>query len=59
VITLGDTATDILDKRPEPPPAEVRARILQPEDVAATILLAATLPMRATVEEIILVPTFL
>lgn len=59
VITLGDTATDILDKRPDPPPAEVRARILQPEDVAATILLTITLPMRATIEEIILVPTYL
>jgi NAD(P)-dependent dehydrogenase (short-subunit alcohol dehydrogenase family) len=59
VITLGDTATDILDLRPEPPPAEVRARILQPEDVATTILMAVTLPMRATIEEIILVPTYL
>jgi hypothetical protein len=32
-------ATELIDKRPEPPP-EVRAQCLQPEDVAATILFA-------------------
>ena len=47
-----DINTPLLDKRPEPPPAEVRARMMQPEDVAACVFLAATLPPRVIVEEI-------
>ncbi len=47
-----DINTPLLDKRPEPPPADVRARMLQPEDVAACVWLAATLPPRAIVEEL-------
>lgn len=49
-----DVNTPLLDKRPQPPPAEVRARMLQPEDLAACVWLAATLPARAIVEEIAL-----
>ena len=49
-----DVNTPLLDKRPQPPPAEVRARMLQPEDLAACVWLAATLPPRAIVEEIAL-----
>jgi len=47
-----DINTPLLDKRPQPPSAEVRARMMQPEDVAACVWLAATLPSRAIVEEI-------
>jgi NAD(P)-dependent dehydrogenase (short-subunit alcohol dehydrogenase family) len=47
-----DINTPLLDKRPEPPTAEARARMMQPEDVAACAWLAATLPPRAIVEEI-------
>jgi NAD(P)-dependent dehydrogenase (short-subunit alcohol dehydrogenase family) len=49
-----DVKTPLLDKRPQPPPAEVRTRMLQPEDLAACVWLAATLPARAIVEEIAL-----
>lgn len=49
-----DVNTPLLDKRPQPPPADVRARMLQPEDLAACVWLAATLPPRAIVDEIVL-----
>lgn len=57
VIVLGETDTPLLDRRPSPPDAAARARALQPEDVAACVLLIASLPQRATVEEIVLMPT--
>jgi NAD(P)-dependent dehydrogenase (short-subunit alcohol dehydrogenase family) len=47
-----DINTPLLDRRPQPPPPDVRARMLQPEDVAECVWLAATLPDRAIVEEI-------
>lgn len=52
----GDIDTPILDKRPNPPSAEARARMLQPEDVARCVWLAITLPPRAVVEEILIRP---
>jgi NADP-dependent 3-hydroxy acid dehydrogenase YdfG len=53
----GEVATPILDKRPQPPSPEARAGMLQPEDLAATILFVATLPQRATVELLTILPT--
>lgn len=47
-----DINTPLLDKRPQPPSPDARARMLQPDDVAACTWLAATLPPRAIVEEI-------
>lgn len=47
-----DINTPLLDRRPEPPSAEARARMVQPEDVAACVWLAATLPANAIVEEL-------
>jgi NAD(P)-dependent dehydrogenase (short-subunit alcohol dehydrogenase family) len=47
-----DINTPLLDKRPEPPTPEARARMLQPEDLAACVWLAAGLPARAIVDEI-------
>jgi NAD(P)-dependent dehydrogenase (short-subunit alcohol dehydrogenase family) len=47
-----DVNTPLLDKRPAPPPADARARMVQPEDVAACVWLAATLPPNAIVEEL-------
>lgn len=47
-----DVNTPLLDKRPEPPPAEARARMLQPEDLAECVWLAATLPARVVLDEI-------
>src|SRR5204862_179941 len=41
---LVDTA--ILDNRPEPPTAELRAQMLAPEDVAAACLFVVSLPHR-------------
>lgn len=47
-----DINTPLLDKRPQPPSQEARARMIQPEDIAACVWLVATLPSRAIVEEI-------
>ena len=47
-----DINTPLLDKRPQPPSAEARAAMIQPEDMAAVVWLVATLPPRAIVEEI-------
>ena len=47
-----DINTPLLDKRPQPPAPEVRARMLQPDDLADCVWLVATLPSRAIVDEI-------
>ncbi len=56
VISPGEVDTPILDQRPEPVTAEHRARILQPEDVAAAVLFVAKLPPRASVPELVIKP---
>ena len=53
----GIVDTPILDNRPEPPPREVRDVSLKPEDVAQACLFLATLPERAYVPELTMVPT--
>lgn len=53
----GDIDTPLLNKRPVPPSAEARTRMMQPEDIAACVWFAATLPARATVEEILVRPS--
>lgn len=52
----GDIDTPLLDKRPAPPDAQARSRMLMPEDVAECALLAVNLPSRAIVEEILIRP---
>jgi NAD(P)-dependent dehydrogenase (short-subunit alcohol dehydrogenase family) len=52
----GDIDTPLLDRRPNPPTAEARAKMLLAEDVAACALLAIHLPARAIVEEILVRP---
>ena len=47
-----DVNTPLLDKRPQPPAADARARMLQPEDLAECVWLAATLPHRVVLDEI-------
>jgi NAD(P)-dependent dehydrogenase (short-subunit alcohol dehydrogenase family) len=47
-----DVNTPLLDKRPQPPTAEARAKMLQPEDLAACAWLVATMPSRVVVDEI-------
>ncbi len=53
----GEVDTPILEHRPVPVTAEHRAKILQPEDVAAALVMIAALPPRANVAEIIIKPT--
>jgi NAD(P)-dependent dehydrogenase (short-subunit alcohol dehydrogenase family) len=53
----GEVDTPIIDLRPVVPSAEARAAMLQPEDVAAAILLVATLPPRAAIDELVIRPT--
>ena len=55
-IVPGEVNTPILDQRPTPPSSEAREQMLQPEDVAECIALAATLPPRAIVEELVIRP---
>lgn len=55
-ILPGDIDTPLLDKRPAPPPAEARAKMLRAEDVAECALLAINLPSRAVVEELVIRP---
>jgi NADP-dependent 3-hydroxy acid dehydrogenase YdfG len=56
-ILPGMTDTPLLDKRPEPVRAEVRATALQPEDIAEACLFVMRLPERAHVSEIQMQPS--
>lgn len=53
----GEVDTPILEHRPVPVTPEQRAKILQPEDVAAAVLMVACLPPRAHVPELVIKPT--
>lgn len=55
-ILPGDIDTPLLDKRPAPPTADARKQMLQPEDIAACVLLAVNLPPRAVIEELLIRP---
>lgn len=57
-ICPAEVATPIMDKRPVPPSAEDRAKMLQPEDLGATIRFVAEMPARACVNQIIVSPTW-
>lgn len=57
LVCPGVGNTPLLDRRPAPPPVEQRKHMLQPEDVAAVVLLAATLPQRVNLNLISLLPT--
>jgi NADP-dependent 3-hydroxy acid dehydrogenase YdfG len=52
----GDIDTPLLDRRPNPPTAEARARMLTADDVAECALRVIRLPARALVEEIVVRP---
>ncbi len=56
-ILPGIVDTPILDNRPEPPGRKIRDLSLKPEDVAAACLFLATLPERAYVPEMTILPT--
>jgi NAD(P)-dependent dehydrogenase (short-subunit alcohol dehydrogenase family) len=53
----GIVDTPILDNRPDPPDREIRELSLKPKDVAAACLFLATLPERAYVPEMTILPT--
>lgn len=53
----GEADTPILDNRPRPPAASERVHMLQPDDVAETIVMALSLPPRACAQEVIVCPT--
>jgi NAD(P)-dependent dehydrogenase (short-subunit alcohol dehydrogenase family) len=52
----GDIDTPLLERRPHPPDAAARSRMLRPEDVAACALLCINLPAHVIVEELIVRP---
>jgi NADP-dependent 3-hydroxy acid dehydrogenase YdfG len=52
----GEVDTPILDERPTPVTPEHRAKILQPDDVAAAVLMVAELPPRAHIPELVIKP---
>lgn len=56
-ICPGEVATPILDSRPHPPGAAARARMAQPEDIAACALFCAALPARVVVSDLVIAPT--
>jgi NADP-dependent 3-hydroxy acid dehydrogenase YdfG len=57
VILPGEVATAILNLRPNPPSAEARATMLQPEDIAETVVFVASMPHRVTIDELWITPT--
>lgn len=58
VINPGEVRTEILDKRPIPVPESERARMLQPEDLAATIAHVAMAPAHVCINEVLISPTW-
>lgn len=56
VIKPGVVDTPLLLKRPEPPPPDVAAAMLHPEDVAEACLMLLKLPRRAHIPELTILP---
>ena len=54
----GEADTPILDQRPEPVPAEKKARMVHPEDIAAMVVAIAKLPDHVQVPELIITPLY-
>jgi NAD(P)-dependent dehydrogenase (short-subunit alcohol dehydrogenase family) len=52
----GDIDTPLLEKRPQPPDATARARMLHAEDVAECALFCINMPPHAIVEELLVRP---
>lgn len=57
-ICPAEVATPILDRRPVPPSAEMRQRMLQPADLGQTIRFVAELPAHACINQLIISPTW-
>jgi NAD(P)-dependent dehydrogenase (short-subunit alcohol dehydrogenase family) len=52
----GDIDTPLLNKRPVPPDAAARSKMMKPEDIAECALLCIHLPPRVVVEEMLVRP---
>jgi NAD(P)-dependent dehydrogenase (short-subunit alcohol dehydrogenase family) len=52
----GVTNSSIWDRKEVPLPADVRARMLEPDDVAEVVLFLLTLPHRVRIDRIVLTP---
>lgn len=52
----GDIDTPLLDRRPVPPDAEARSRMMKPEDVAACVVFCLRMPSHVIVEELLVRP---
>jgi len=57
-ICPAEVATDIMDRRPEPPSQADRDRMLQPEDLGDTVLFVAGLAPRVCINELVISPTW-
>ena len=57
-ICPAEVATPIMDRRPVPPSAEQRARMLQPEDLGRSIRFIAEMPAHACINQLIISPTW-
>ena len=57
-ICPAEVATPILDRRPVPPSAADRARMLQPKDLGDTIRFIAELPAHVCLNQLIISPTW-
>ena len=57
-ICPAEVATPILDRRPVPPSAEDRARMLQPQDLGDTIRFIAEMPAHVCINQVIISPTW-
>ena len=57
-ICPAEVATPIMDRRPVPPSAEDRARMLQPDDLGQAIRFIAELPAHVCINQLIISPTW-
>lgn len=57
-ICPAEVATPIMDRRPIPPSLEVRARMLQPQDLGETIRFVAEMPPHVCMNQVIISPTW-
>ena len=53
----AEVDTPILDNRPLPPDEQARSTMMQPEDIAETILLCMRMPHRTIIQDLIVSPT--
>ena len=54
----GEVNTPILEHRPTPVPAEQKAQMVFPEDIAACVVTIAKLPQRVLVPELVITPLY-